>query len=310
MEEQQDLRVEYNGKFYIASKLDNQITGVDYKHTNTGRKTCVVYAIWSAHWYLKYLKYSVLSQLANTDFREKCDIKIFVDVDLQEYARWMFRDILDESCIVLCYGWYPLKYTITSHPDLAGYENICFCDSDAFFLPGSSDFYQRLEKSLSDNPKRILGVTEWALAERVFWSRHQALGKNIPAEEYKQFYATNIGCQVEDLDNFLLKDNWRLSCVFAYNAKHCYSEPSYSKLALTSLSKFILCDETVWLMWASANKYEIGDIREIGVLWRNRTDEIDSSPLPQIVHPLAGVEILNENIIPYLLDIEKRAQSI
>lgn len=73
MEERIDIQREYNGKFYLASKLSKEIEDVHYKHTNTGRKTCVVYAVWSTHWYLNYLKYSVLSQLLNSDFRERCD---------------------------------------------------------------------------------------------------------------------------------------------------------------------------------------------------------------------------------------------
>ena len=307
-----------NPKFWVAEQLgfDNW-PKPEKPHKNEGRPLASVYQTWSTEAYLPYIYYSMMSQLLYTDVEEKADIYLFVDEERYDFAVHLFRHMLDSSCIIKLSRMMAVKYMVTCHPILHKYKAVAVIDSDMFFYADTKiDFYAALEKRYETNDD-ILLIDSGVSSKEVFWSRHQDLNKNVPKEDYLDYFVRETRIDKQELENWVDSTDWLVSCIFCYNPK-TYINPKYYQYAITCAYNEFYCDETVWMVWAKARQVPIKSIRhEMNDTVRIWLDFMGMSLDPylkhrkgetemflSLVHPLSGPGRINPTCLDLLRKIE------
>lgn len=249
-------------KFWVAEQIGfNHWPEPKTQIHSKGEKSMVtVYQTWSTEAYMPYMYHSLLSQIMYTDILEKSDVYIFVDEDRHDYAKWLFRHIIHEDNIIKLKKWDTVKYKVTSHPILQNYETVVVVDSDMFFHSREkNNLYQNIENWYKEN-KGVLIIEDILNAGETFWKRRKDLNFLVPEEEYVDFLVDKTGLNKEEFQNWLENGVWSVSPFFVYQPKNFVNE-EYIKFAEVCADKEFLCDETVWLVWAMANKIPVKGIQ-------------------------------------------------
>jgi hypothetical protein len=291
-------------KFWVAE----QIGFKNWPKPNTqihskGEKSIVtIYQTWSTEAYMPYMYHSLLSQIMYTDILEKSDVYIFVDEERHEYAKFLFQHIIHEDNIIKVPKWDAVKYKVTSHPILRQYETVVVIDSDMFFYSKTkNNIYQNIEDWYKIN-SGILLIEDKTPADETFWSRRKYLNHVVSEEEYIDFLVDNTDLNKEEFETWLETGVWSVSPFFAYQPKTFVNE-EYIKFAEICSDKEFLCDETVWLVWAKANKIPVRAVQHeiegvsitLEFTEKNLEEYIDNLPanVISLIHPLADPNKVN-----------------
>jgi hypothetical protein len=275
------LKHDHSGKFWLSSRLNPYVKPVASKHSNEGRKNCVVYAVWEEFRYVPYLKYSLLSLLASTDAKKKADILIFVSETICRQTVGCLRGILSEECFVEVKDVKALKYMVPTHPMLLKYERVMMVDSDAFFI-GSKNIFANIEEYYSKpgREKNMIMCPDVSSGKEVFWSRKRSLCKGLKDKEYEEFFIQKIG---ESAFSKMMQEKWWISCITIFT-KNAFKEEGYGSFALENFWHRQMCDETVFIAWASKNEYMIDRIEKICRF----SDRYEDSDDFCAYHPIVG----------------------
>lgn len=251
-------------KFWVAEQLGFQNWPKPAKelHATGKNKIATVYQMWSTEAYLPYLYHSIISQLMYTDMAEKSDVWIFVHDQFYEYTVHLMRGLVHEENIISVTSKDAVKYVVTSHPTLQDYEIITVCDSDMFFYSETRvNMYSNIEEYYKNYDGILLIEDVNYKAEQTFWDRHANLNKNVPAEEYLDFFTANTGITGKNLKKWLKGENWHVSPLFTYKPSTFVNE-KYNSFAQACSDKGFMCDETVWMVWAKATNLPIRAIQD------------------------------------------------
>lgn len=305
-------------KFWVSEQLGfENLPGLKKPFKNTGDKpVAAVYQTWSTEGYLPYIYYSIMSQFLYTDIKEKADLYIFIDDERYEYAKWVFRDLVDESCFIKVSRMMAVKYMVTCHPTLHKYKAVAVCDSDMFFYANEKkDFYKNIELHYEESNDVIL-IDSNISAKETFWSRQEGLNKNVKAGDYIDFFDNEIKLNPDFLKTWLDQNTWFISPIFIYNPK-TFINPKYYQYAITCAYKEFFCDETVWLMWSLARMVQISAIQKNqlmdvdvcldfqGLDFQGYKDRCRFGEKIGLVHPLSGPGRINPTCLEFLRKIEK-----
>ncbi len=303
-------------KFWVSEQIgfDNWET-LENPIKNTGTKAvAVVYQTWSTEGYLPYIYHSLMSQLLYTDMLEKADVYLFVDEDRYEYTKFLFKGLIDESCIIKVSRMMAVKYMVTCHPTLHKYKVVAVCDSDMFFYSDKkTTFYADLEKRYEENDD-ILLIKSGPGAKEVFWARHKDLNKRVPKKEYIDYFVRETRIDKAELENWVETAPWHISCIFCYNPK-TYINPKYYQYAITCAYNEFYCDETVWMVWAKARMVDIKAIQtemQTVEVWLDFADlsfqkhlkKVPSKDKLFLVHPLSGPGRINPTCLEFIKFIQ------
>lgn len=311
-----------NSKFWVSEQLGfENLPVLAQPFKNTGDKPVAsVYQTWSTEGYIPYIYYSIMSQMLYTDIKEKADIYIFVDEERYHFMKWIFRDLVDESCFISVSRMMAVKYMVTCHPILHKYKAVAVCDSDMFFYSNERyNFYEEVEQHYEKSDDVIL-IDSQVSAVETFWSRQESLNKNVKAEEYIDFFDREIKLNPASLEKWLEESSWYISPIFIYNPK-TFVNPRYYQYAITCAYKEFYCDETVWLMWALARLVPITAIQskmkkvsvclDFGGMQLDKFIKATSfGDKLNLVHPLAGPNRVNPTCLELLRKIEKEFREV
>ena len=269
-------------------------------------RLCVVYQVWGNHNYLKFLYLSILSQLAYTDILDY-DIKIFLGKGfVSDVGSSILERLLPEGSVIPVTDGLSLKYGLTTHPHLQNYDVVCVIDTDAFWYHPKGkkqNIYGQILELYDSGFDSLIMAPDPDLAKTVFWQRRETLNKNIPEENYIEYFTRNAKTDERRLKKFIGgKKDWFLSCLFVYGKQH-FREPDYAQYAITCLYDELLCDETVWMMWGMGHDYKITGMSDTGFLdwvgahnfdayWEHKGTHEDIS----YIHPVQGDHCYNMKI--------------
>lgn len=278
------LEKDPNCKFDHLFQLElKEYTGKKLRFSNNS-KLCVVYTVWSNHYYVKFLYLSLLSQLKTTDI-EKQDIRIFTDETCHEYITHLLAPLIDKSKIIVVPQGLSLKYAIPLHSELKKFEKLVFFDSDAFVLGKQTNFYSTLLQLKGlvymYQLKGVSGVEMFNRRKR-----------DLPTT-----YDMNDFFDKKWIQN-LISSNWHLSGFTMFdrrvyqNSNGGYRE-EYVNHIIEPLFKHHRCDETIWLSYLYKMGYEVHPVNNI-VKWVDSTtfkhfwDSFSETRDASFVHPVEG----------------------
>jgi hypothetical protein len=308
-----------NDKFWVAEEIG--FFGwpkPEQPIANTGdKKIAAVYQTWSTEAYLPYMYHSLLSQILYTDILDKADIYIYVEEHFHEYTVHQFSGLIDPSAIIKVPKWNAVKYQVTSDERLKDYEIVVVSDSDMFyFTEQPSKLYQKIEDYYRFGNGILLVKDDGKQADETFWSRHLYLNNGIPKKgQYLNFFDKQLGLTPEFLKDWLDNNNWYVSPFFAYRPKDFVNE-EYKQYAQACADNSFYCDETVWIMWALANKIDIVGVQDAidlvdvvlefpgDTFMEFRGSRMISNSL-SLVHPLAIPNQVNPTCVELINHIKK-----
>lgn len=278
---------------------------------NSGKKNVVIFQTWDSLGYMPYMYYSILSQLLYTDLIQQCDLYIFVDEPHHELYTIGFRDLIPPENIILSPKRHSYKYMSIIHPIFQKYENIVVIDADMFFYSKNNriSFFSEVFNYLEQNPKTGLMFDGVQNSRKTFNQRIPILCSSLSQEKYKDFIIKSTPHTKQTLDKWLDSTTWFFSCVFAFK-RSTFITTEYIKYATEFSFYDQLCDESVWLSWASSNNIKIKAIDKelncnVYMKYRKHHRDIYSKNRLNLIHPIVGSEVLNTEILGLLKEIEE-----
>lgn len=276
-----------------------------------GNELCVVYTLWEDEAYLKSLYISLITQAKFTDI-ENFDIKIFVHQYMYAYACKILGEIVDTSNIISVPDSGYMRYSLLKE-NLAEYETVVFCDTDAYILGSQKNKLYAKLKALSDRKHNALlcnapicNIAETLETRRT--GKISSIARN--PEEFNELLSriTNMGETLREVTSGI--SEWPLGG-FHVIGDHLFreDEQDYKIWERTFKTLEFLCDETFWKLWATKYDYKISSLEITSLIsWKFDIQDEDYffdrkdwqyDGRNYFFHPFIGRECHYPQLIPF-----------
>jgi hypothetical protein len=185
-------------KFWLAEQFDFDKLPVSYNLVkNTDKSIAITYHLWNTEAYMPYIYYSILSQLTYTDASKVADIYLFVQEEFYDYTVYVFRNLLNKSCIIKVSQEDAQKHNTLTNSILQDYKVVVSCDADLFFKSDnkfkSFEFYSKLKKYYENYEGIIVDeMHEELLKSHILIYKPNYVVSWPPKKETKVVYLDNL----------------------------------------------------------------------------------------------------------------------